>query len=263
VYFNSLPDSKGAWRTLHFGGVAARVYERDFFGVQKNSYSYVADGGLTTGGLAGAAYGRGCLSSGGMQASGAAGIARGRGTLSGSGASFAGGALLARGYGSPQSLGGFVSGGEAEIAFTPGGTLIVFAGVGGRVIVAAESREVKIESELRALFVAAENRTFKVVPEMGIAKDIRGRFAAIKDPAAHLDYEFDWSAWLPDGDSIASFVLTSEGGVVCGQSGHASGVVSVMVSGGTVNTEASVACRITTAAGRVDERTLYLVIRQR
>lgn len=284
MYFQSLPDLKGAWRALQAGGAAATVYRNDFFGVAKNSYSFVASGGLSSTGAAACARSKafkgagiiattgaaavarsyGALASGGGQFSAGAKFSRGRGApIPVGGCQFGLGAKYARGRGIPAPVGGFVAFGQGEVVFVPGAAEYVFLGLGGRLIVLAEARCVEIESESRALVVAAESRRFCIESDMAIGKDSRGKFSVFKDPAANLDYEFDWSKWLVNGDTIASFVVTAAGGVVCGGSGQVSGVVSVMVSGGTADTEASITCRVTTVAGRVDERTLFLSIRQR
>ena len=81
-----------------------------------------------------------------------------------------------------------------------------------------------------------------------------------KDPDARLDYRWDWSAWLTDGDTITSHTLTSEG-VTVESSSHDDTSVTAWVSGGTQ--AGSVTCRITTEAGRIDDRTMTFQIQQR
>jgi hypothetical protein len=84
----------------------------------------------------------------------------------------------------------------------------------------------------------------------------------IKDPDAVLDYEFDWSRWLTGGETIASHVATVTN-ATRDSSAHSGTSVTVWVSGGTVGDTATVACRITTSAGRIDERTIRLRVRNR
>lgn len=88
--------------------------------------------------------------------------------------------------------------------------------------------------------------------------------AYVKDPDAVLDYAFDWSAWLADGEGIASYTITATGVTVDSDS-QAAGIVTVWVSGGTAATTATLACRITTdnVPARVDERTKIIRIRNR
>ena len=75
-----------------------------------------------------------------------------------------------------------------------------------------------------------------------------------QDPAAMLDYVFDWSAWLA-GDTIESSTITAPVGVTV-TSSATSTAVTVWVSGGTLGGVYPVTCHIVTAAGREDDRTL-------
>lgn len=87
-----------------------------------------------------------------------------------------------------------------------------------------------------------------------------------KDPDAVLDYSFDWGAWLADGESIASHAVTVDG-VTLDSNSIGGDVVTAWVSGGTAapGEVASITCRITTDSlpARVDQRTVYLKIRER
>ena len=92
----------------------------------------------------------------------------------------------------------------------------------------------------------------------------------VKDPDAVLDYEFNWNPtpdgdnepWLQTGETISSYVLTAEGITIDADS-ESGGKVTVWLSGGTAGTAATIACRITTSAGRTDERTASIRIRNR
>lgn len=82
-----------------------------------------------------------------------------------------------------------------------------------------------------------------------------------KDPNAVLDYKFDWTAWLlPLLDTITSVTWVVSGGVVVNSSTNTTTTATAVVSGGTVGTDASVTCRIVTAGGRTDDRTIPLKI---
>ena len=83
-----------------------------------------------------------------------------------------------------------------------------------------------------------------------------------KDPDAVLDFEFDWSSWLAVGETIASKTVTVTGVTLDSSPNDDSSVVA-WVSGGTAGTTATVACLITTSAGRTDERTINLAIGER
>ena len=85
----------------------------------------------------------------------------------------------------------------------------------------------------------------------------------IKDPDATLDFVFDWSDWLATGETIASQDVTVEDGLTKGSVTESSGQVTVRLSGGTVNTRYSVACKITTSSGQIDERTMSILVKNR
>ena len=84
----------------------------------------------------------------------------------------------------------------------------------------------------------------------------------LKDPDAVLDYEFDWSLWLADGETITDHTVTVAGVTLDASTASDTAVVA-WVSAGTVSTTATVAVLVTTSAARVDERTINLRIGQR
>jgi len=84
-----------------------------------------------------------------------------------------------------------------------------------------------------------------------------------KDPQSVLDYTFDWTDWLAGvSDTILSRTITVDG-VTVGSSILAGDTVTVWLAGGTVGAVASCTCEIVTAAGRTDQRTIYLLIQER
>lgn len=85
-----------------------------------------------------------------------------------------------------------------------------------------------------------------------------------KDPHATLDYLFDWAAYLtPVTDTIASVTFILTGGLVEVSKANTATKATVFVSGGTAGTPATITCRITTAGGRIDDRTISLTIVER
>lgn len=85
-----------------------------------------------------------------------------------------------------------------------------------------------------------------------------------KDPQATLDYTFDWSDWLNDSDSIATNEVTVSSVDITLESKTANaGAVTAWISGGVENKRYGVTCKITTAEGRIDERTIYLYVLNR
>lgn len=85
-----------------------------------------------------------------------------------------------------------------------------------------------------------------------------------KDPAATLDYTLDWSTngWL-GLDTIASVVWTVPAGITKTAASNTPTGATVWLSGGTLATSYIITCRITTAAGRTDERSFRVIIKDR
>jgi hypothetical protein len=95
-----------------------------------------------------------------------------------------------------------------------------------------------------------------------------GRPVIPKDPNAILDYTFDWTPYLTDlGDTIASVAWVLDASLAKVNETHDTMHAVVWVSGGTVPVappnQVPVTCRITTAGGRTDDRTIYLKIADR
>ena len=74
-----------------------------------------------------------------------------------------------------------------------------------------------------------------------------------------LDYPFDWAAWLA-GDTITSHDVTVGSGITLDRDERAGAVVVAWLSGGVNGQSYLVRCRITTAAGRTEERTISVVV---
>lgn len=86
----------------------------------------------------------------------------------------------------------------------------------------------------------------------------------IKDPNAVLDYPISFAAWLADiADTYASHTITVTGGLVLDSSSQAAGVITPILSGGTLKATASFTIHIVTMGGREDDRTFYLKIQAR
>ena len=79
-----------------------------------------------------------------------------------------------------------------------------------------------------------------------------------KDPEAVLDYEFDWSDWLPSGDTIAGALVTADTGITIDSQAETTTAVTVWLSGGVANTSYGVTCHITTTESRQDDRTITI-----
>ena len=85
------------------------------------------------------------------------------------------------------------------------------------------------------------------------------------DPDAFLDYPVDWSDWLPPGDTVASVQHIGVGGVDVASSGHTDTVTYawVSLSSPVVGQKYNLTHRMTSAQGRIDDRTQTLVCKER
>ena len=85
----------------------------------------------------------------------------------------------------------------------------------------------------------------------------------LKDENAILDWVFDWSQWLAVSETIATRTVTVATGLVKDSDSATATAVTVWLSGGTVGTTYTVACRISTTSARTDERTITIRVQQR
>ncbi len=85
----------------------------------------------------------------------------------------------------------------------------------------------------------------------------------VKDPDSNLDYGFDWSGWLADGETISTSTWSVPAGLTAGASSHAGTGTTIWLSGGTEGNEYRVTNRIETSAGRIDERSHIIKVKER
>lgn len=84
-----------------------------------------------------------------------------------------------------------------------------------------------------------------------------------KDPSGVLDYSFDWATnWL-GADTISTSTWTVPAGIVKDSDSDSSGVTTVWLSGGTPGTQYTITNTIVTAAGRTEERSVIINVKQR
>lgn len=81
----------------------------------------------------------------------------------------------------------------------------------------------------------------------------------IKDSAAVLDYQIDWSEWL-DGDTISTSEWTVPSGITEDSDANTTTTATVWLSGGTVGQEYRIVNRVVTAGGRTDERYIRIKV---
>lgn len=85
----------------------------------------------------------------------------------------------------------------------------------------------------------------------------------IKDPDATLDYTFDWTEWLASEETIFSHIITVDAGITKNSDSELDGLITIWLSGGIAGTDYTVACKITTDEGRIDERSIIIKCQER
>jgi hypothetical protein len=82
-----------------------------------------------------------------------------------------------------------------------------------------------------------------------------------KDPDAVLDYTVDWGPYLtPLSDTILSVTWITSAGLTKVSDTHTTTAATAFVSGGVLDEVETLTCRIVTAGGRTDDRTLSIKI---
>jgi len=84
-----------------------------------------------------------------------------------------------------------------------------------------------------------------------------------KDPDAVLDFFVNWEDWLAAGETISTSTWTVSTGISKGSTSATSTVATVWLSGGTAGVTYTATNRIVTSAGRTDERSLMIEVKQR
>lgn len=93
--------------------------------------------------------------------------------------------------------------------------------------------------------------------------DATGKATIIKDPDENLDYSFNWADYLsPSSDTIESVVFAAVGATL-GTVSNTTTLATAFVSGGVSGSTATLSCAITTAQGRVAQRSVFLKIKER
>jgi len=87
----------------------------------------------------------------------------------------------------------------------------------------------------------------------------------VKDPNAVLPFVWDWTAWLADqgDDTITAHEILTDGTITVDSTANSATTVTAWLSGGTAGDNILVNCRITTAGGRTDDRSITIMVRDR
>jgi hypothetical protein len=84
-----------------------------------------------------------------------------------------------------------------------------------------------------------------------------------KDPDAVLDYIFDWSDWLSNGENISTSTMIVSAGLTLDSETNGFLSATAWISGGTPGHPYSVTNRITTNQGRADDRSITIRVTDR
>jgi len=86
----------------------------------------------------------------------------------------------------------------------------------------------------------------------------------LKDPQAVLDYVVKWSDWLADaaGDTIVTASWTVPVGITKLSESNTAIAATIWLSGGTAGTTYRITNQITTAAGRIAQRSFDVVMQE-
>ena len=85
-----------------------------------------------------------------------------------------------------------------------------------------------------------------------------GLYEIVHAPGAILDYAFNWTEWLQQGETILTSAWVITPSLTLNNEQNQSGVTSVFVNGGAVNKIYYLTNTITTSVGRTDSRTIVL-----
>ena len=89
------------------------------------------------------------------------------------------------------------------------------------------------------------------------------RFHCAKDPDETLDYHFDWTQFIGT-DAIASqSTVVTGASLVASASDGTNKKVNFRISGGVIDTPASIENTITTTSGQIAQRTAVIKIKSR
>lgn len=107
------------------------------------------------------------------------------------------------------------------------------------------------------------SRTYVIYPDPALPDPVDSGTEVmptwLKDPAARLDYTWNWGLWLADADdAVGTFTVELDAGLASDRQHQAGGALTYWVTGPAAGQVASMRCHIVTRDGRVDDRTIRL-----
>lgn len=85
----------------------------------------------------------------------------------------------------------------------------------------------------------------------------------VKDPDAVLDYGFDWSDWLATGEVITTSTWSVTTGLTKDSDSSNDTATTIWVNGGTAGLSYTITNHIITSAGRADDRSHTIKVKDR
>ena len=84
-----------------------------------------------------------------------------------------------------------------------------------------------------------------------------------KDKDDVLDFSIDWTSALDSGDAISSVTWIVPAGLTKDSQSVSGAVATIWLSGGTVDADYTVTCRVVTTGGRTMDRSARLYVTER
>ena len=93
--------------------------------------------------------------------------------------------------------------------------------------------------------------------------DERPPTLAVKDPQDTVWYTVDWADWLDTGETVSSTDWTVPAGITQSAATATSTTSLIKLSGGTAGVTYKIACKATTSASQVVERSFLVPVKNR
>lgn len=84
-----------------------------------------------------------------------------------------------------------------------------------------------------------------------------------KDPDSIVDYGLDWADWLTGGETITASSWPSLGDLTNESDSFTTTATAIFISGGVAGATYTLTNRITTSAGRVEDRSIKISCREK
>ena len=89
------------------------------------------------------------------------------------------------------------------------------------------------------------------------------RYQFPKDPDETLDYQFDWTAFIGTDTIFSQSTVVTDASLVTSAIDGTNKKVNFRISGGVIDTPASIENTVTTTSGQIAQRTAVIKIKSR